>query len=681
MVLRAEYLELLFLVYMFLISFSVLFQESNVWTWRSIDATYVYETSYYTIKVGSKGTAWKPLLLLYSEVEEIGILEISDLYSSVGNVALGDLNVSFAEEGNALSLKYRTANGSLIYVKPIFSVGDRVKIVFTPIRNNSARHVISIWSWYFKKVDGKELSFVLGSAELEVSDCLVLDVKTRRGHEFKVILYVKPRPERIVLYADSIGVNRLELYVSGNAEITIVLPKGSPVYARRLIIVLLSILLIAIYMFVKKFNFKVNLRRVKGWSIKGAIIIGVIIRLLVMPFTMHIWDITTIQEGCYCYVRGVDPYEYVRVRSEELKRITGLPLYYEGFNYLPLALYVFLPFYLCYTSMGFSYNPIIGGHEEGMVRLVYPDIYVFLFMVKVPLFLAELGVIYLLYRKRPSLAALYAIHPYPILISCVWGHFDGLVGLLILLSVLTFEKYPFISGVLYGASLMKIYTVTCFGAYLAHLRDKRRFLSFAAGALIALLPLIYELLFNWEDFGGAVLYHGSRQMGGVNMFNIIRVLNSTPYVLFISRIVFWVFIFAFIIANLIVYVFGKGISLARGVTVLMLIFILFYPVNNEQYLASILPIMVYSFRFPPLLPLVPLVYAFFNSPAYLYFMTPALYSTSYTKDCWVHAWRDWYEVFNPYIPYVFYTIGSIMSLLALNELVLYIRDVKSSIPS
>ncbi|MEM2498342.1 MAG: hypothetical protein QXR81_08205, partial [Candidatus Nezhaarchaeales archaeon] len=156
-------------------------------------------------------------------------------------------------------------------------------------------------------------------------------------------------------------------------------------------------------------------------------LIAVAIRLVVAPFFMHTWDVTTIITSSDQFLKGLSPYAYALRQMEALHEATGLRLPYYGFLYLPTVLPFFAPFYSVYLSL-FKDAPLVGGHGDIYtgLRLTYPQLYYGLTLIKLPVILADGAITYLLYSRSVKAAKIYAFSPYSIVITSIWGNFDPL---------------------------------------------------------------------------------------------------------------------------------------------------------------------------------------------------------------------------------------------------------------
>jgi hypothetical protein len=362
-------------------------------------------------------------------------------------------------------------------------------------------------------------------------------------------------------------------------------------------------------------------------------IIATAIRLAIAPFFMHTWDITTILTSTDQFLKGINPYHYVLQQVEALHEATGLHLPYYGFLYLPHVLLVYTPFYAAYLAL-FGDTPLVGGHGDIYtgLRLIYPQLYYALLLLKLPVILADGAVTYLLYGRSVKAARIYAFSPYVIVITSIWGNFDPLIGLLLLLSSLTFERRKALSGLLYGLSCMKFYTIVCLGAFLPRLmRQPKEMLRFLAGCIISQAPTLWFLARDPNAFLNALVLQAARPINGVNIYYSMAAVRGLEQVQLLTKLIMLIFAGA-VIAVSIHYARRKA-ELNEAITGLMLTYVIFAPVTNEQLLAAIIPIGLLSKNFSHKLALFPLLYIAFNS-TYHYFAIPIFYSSGALRAAW-----------------------------------------------
>jgi hypothetical protein len=382
---------------------------------------------------------------------------------------------------------------------------------------------------------------------------------------------------------------------------------------------------------------------------------AVAIRLAIAPFFMHTWDVTTIIVSSDQFLKGVSPYAYVLQQTESLYENTGLHLPYHGFLYLPTVLIVFAPFYWIYLTL-FGSAPLVGGHGDIYtgLRLVYPQLYYGLLLIKLPVILADGAVIYLLYSRNAGAAKVYAFSPYIIVVTSVWGNFDSLIGLFLLLSYIAFDRSKVLSGFFYGVSMMKLYTIVCMGAFLSRLmKQPRELLKFLAGAAVSQIPTFYYLICEPKTFLGAVVFQAVRPVNGVNLYYSMVAVRGLEETLLLTKLVLLAFAAAIIVVS--VYYAKRGVELNEAITGLMLAYVVFAPVTNEQLLAAIVPIGLLSRNFSHKLTVFPLLYIAFNS-TYHYFAIPIFFSNTVIREAWEGfnaLWGLWVKDYQLQLRYLF----------------------------
>ncbi len=325
------------------------------------------------------------------------------------------------------------------------------------------------------------------------------------------------------------------------------------------------------------------------------------IRLLLAPFFFHVWDINAVQEALNKFINGINIYSYVSNLSSHLSEVTGLQIHYEGFAYLPHVLYILSPFYVLYKSLGFDPSPIQGVTTPFYMLTLHlePSIFAFLLTIKLPIILADAGVVLALYSySDKKLAKLYAFDPYVIFITAIWGAFDALVGLSLLYSLIMLRKNKhFIAGLSYGLSLMKFYSAFAFiPLFMESLKKgSRNALSFIIGLLTSQIPTLYFLIISPNAFLNSTLFfHGSRVGEGLTPLNVlssVQDLNFSTMASLLSSLVAitaWVFITQKTVRG--------EFPVENGVVLSIIAGLFMGKIVHEQYLLGIYPLMLLNNR-------------------------------------------------------------------------------------
>jgi hypothetical protein len=393
------------------------------------------------------------------------------------------------------------------------------------------------------------------------------------------------------------------------------------------------------------------------------VITGLVIRLALAPFFAHAWDMTTIMLSVQQFLHGVNPYTYVMQQSTQLAQTSGLPYY--GFAYLATTLLVYAPFYALYTALGFVATPLLGwqGQVGQTIGVVYPDAYYMLFLLKIPVIAADTVAIYLLYRKSGKMGWIYALSPYVIVITSLWGNFDPLIGVLLLISYLAFERSKLASGFAFGLSMMKVYTIVAAPAFLVSIGKKpKELLAFVAGCFVANLPSFYYLFGNPSSFLYALGFQAARPTNGVNIYNALTQVRTTLLGLSPTQVISGVFVVALGVSVYAVWKFK--LELKESIVLLMLAYLVFAPVTNEQLLAAVIPLGLLSRNFSHKLTIFPLVYIAFNA-TYFYFGAPLFFQTALLQALYYALNTWWGSVVGAYVAQIRYAIGAAMGVTCL----------------
>jgi hypothetical protein len=385
-------------------------------------------------------------------------------------------------------------------------------------------------------------------------------------------------------------------------------------------------------------------------------------RLVIAPFFMHAGDVGTIYESSIMVLKGANLFDFVYAKTMQMQNTTGLPVFFEGYAYHPLLIYFFAPFYWIFTLIAGQGPVMIDGHYPSLPVLIYPWTPLLLLTLKIPIILADVLVVYILAGTDSKKAKIYAFCPFVIFIGVVWGMFDALVALFLLLSYLTSSRHSFLSGLFYGLSLMKLYTIVLLPLYVVRLFGKWRELgAFLAGFAVTLLPIVYYLIVSPVSIWNVlVTFQGGRLMGGVNLYNFIWIVQDLRFDLAVSVIpnVFLVVALLGLIVK-----FGRKASLLESTLAVMFVYFLFGKVINEQFLVSIFPLMLLCRECDHRLWVAPFVFIFLRSPFY-YFMLPILWTSPVFYGYYLEADDVWRQLQAAgYLQIPMYAVGVAFSLL------------------
>jgi hypothetical protein len=405
------------------------------------------------------------------------------------------------------------------------------------------------------------------------------------------------------------------------------------------------------------------------------VLLALAIRLAIAPFFMHAGDVGTIYESSAMALQGSNLYDYVFAKTIQMQNVTGLPVFFEGYAYHPLLIYFFVPFYWLFTLIAGPSPVLIDGHYPSLPVLIYPWTWLMLLLIKIPIILADVAVVYVLAGIDTRKAEIYALCPYVVFISVVWGMFDAIVAIFLLTSYLTFSRNSLLSGILYGLSLVKLYTIVLLPLFIVRLLGKwKELLQFCAGLALTLLPVAYFLIVSPASIWNVlVTFQGTRVMGGVNLYNFIWVVQDLPFDLSLS-ILPNILLAASIL--LLLLKFGRKGPLLQAILAFMFASFLFGRVLNEQFLVSIFPLILLCKECDYRLWIAPFVFVFLRSPFY-YFAIPILWASPIFYSYYLQADAVWMQLQAAgYLMIPIYAVGVAFSLLILWNL-LRILDATS----
>lgn len=167
---------------------------------------------------------------------------------------------------------------------------------------------------------------------------------------------------------------------------------------------------------------------------KKIIFLAILIRLLVMPFFYHP-DIKSQHFHFQFLSKDVfNIYSYLDQNKSELG-------YKDTFNYLPLTYYTFgLTQTITKPFLGNGFDKWI--NDWGETRNDYPDIIFYMFFLKIPYLILDIGLAFLLLKtfKNSKIFYFWLFNPISIYLIYILGNFDILPAFLTLLSFYFLKK-------------------------------------------------------------------------------------------------------------------------------------------------------------------------------------------------------------------------------------------------
>jgi hypothetical protein len=274
-------------------------------------------------------------------------------------------------------------------------------------------------------------------------------------------------------------------------------------------------------------------------------------------------------------------------------------------------------------------------------------------------------------------AEIYAFCPYVIFISVVWGMFDAIVAIFLLLSYLTFSKQSyFLAGLTYGVSLVKLYTAVLAPLYVYRLLGRWKELGeFLLGFSFTLIPVAYYFIVSPSAFWNVVVvFQGLRVMGGVNLYNFIWNVPDVIFDVLLSTVASAATIIgvAYVILK-----YGRRLPLLEAVLAVMLMSFLFGKIMNEQFLVAIFPLILLCKKCDYRLWAAPFIFIFLRS-AFYYFAIPILWASPYFYDLYFQADIVWRQIQTAgYLMVPVYATGIAFSLLILWNLLQLLKPIRS----
>lgn len=247
----------------------------------------------------------------------------------------------------------------------------------------------------------------------------------------------------------------------------------------------------------------------------GLLLLGIVIREAFSFWTGHPWDFEVWIRVGYYTSKGVNPYGL-------LDPVPGLSLSGAG----TMTSIGYPPFWAFITAFLYDLYSLFGGNR-----------FVYYFLLKQPLILGDLAVGYLLFRIAKlwggtdalSLTRFWMLCPFVIVVSSIWGMFDGLTIAFMLAALVAFgQTYKSASLIGIGAYLKGIPLV--FAPVISAARDIRHSLKFLLVALgipitLSIAPFV---ILRWDPTGFLLMARSqsSRPVEGMTLWSMFRYFPS-----------------------------------------------------------------------------------------------------------------------------------------------------------
>jgi len=354
------------------------------------------------------------------------------------------------------------------------------------------------------------------------------------------------------------------------------------------------------------------------------VLLALVIRLVIAPFTYHPWEYRTYNNTCANIHDGINPYSYFWELTEEAKSRDEYDLeYYEYWAYSPAGLA-----WLAILSP-LDPEPIDPFAE---IEDQTPDP-LLSFLFKLPSIIADLICGYLLYRlavrikhNNPyQVLKWWLLMPLPWFLTAVWGGFDSVVLAGILAAILLIMR-PGLSGLALGfGAAVKTLPVFIGPVFLIHTKRRKWVKLVGAAAAVMLAACFYYLIVSPGDLWGAMVgFHGGRYGGGLTIYSVWQLgrQNVVWDIVFKS-----IWVIPLVIGWLWIWRRHSG-EIIKGCALTLLWFVIASKLVNPAYMLYVFPFMLlFSRKMPSFWQLmlwqgVILTWIFFNLSISLFFMYP-----------------------------------------------------------
>jgi len=330
-------------------------------------------------------------------------------------------------------------------------------------------------------------------------------------------------------------------------------------------------------------------------------------RLLFIPFS-HPWDIQTHYALFAAIKFDQSPYVLTQVLSMEA-RTERVLLYHEYFQYPPGLIYLYWPIAKLYSYL--NLDPSLNYHfaRQSSVPAI-PAPWFFAYFFKLPLLVADMGIVILLWKMGGRQVALrYAWNIYPIMV--LFWMFEAYGSFCLLLGIywLNNKKNNQAAIILAIGTAIKYLPAIVLPAILLYMLRERYSLSsifrfmllfglVTAGLCVGPWPLVGSDFLQGNLF--SLEWQSWRSGAGLNLHYVFRLLNEWLPEAF-SGLYRKSYLFSAALGNLIfpigmlftyAYTYRKKLDLNRTVLVTLLGYIAFNKVVNEYYILPMIPFML-----------------------------------------------------------------------------------------
>lgn len=287
----------------------------------------------------------------------------------------------------------------------------------------------------------------------------------------------------------------------------------------------------------------------KSLAISKIFLLGLLIRLVLMPFTAH-YDLRGINFAVFQlpFNHVINIYEIARAAPVDY--LTNVNFGREYFIYPPLTYFTLGSFmWLLKPFYGSGFVTWIQGYGNDVLSvLTHPHVFRYLFLMKIPYLVFDLLALFGLYRfvslkkDRQRILKYWWLNPIVIFLPYVWGQFDIIPVALSVLALSLLRKRPVAGALLLGlAAAFKNYPLLFLPVVILSIAKdyKQGIKMFLAGVL----PFILTVLpfAGHSFFRDTVLFSWQSQKMLDFMWGIGGDIGIYPFVIGYTLIAFWSF--------------------------------------------------------------------------------------------------------------------------------------------
>lgn len=328
------------------------------------------------------------------------------------------------------------------------------------------------------------------------------------------------------------------------------------------------------------------------------LLLGLFVRFAFINLN-HNWDVITWNNFFTDLSRDRSPYQTLAEQTQDARTTwgEGWALYFEGFAYPPMTIFIWYPFAKVYGAFyPLDYVQVV--HGETLFTQVP---WAFNLFFKFPILLADIGIALLLYKmckRREKSMRMFLFNPYIIFISAAWM-FDSIATFFLLLATYLFEKkrYDLSAISLSFGFLTKWFPVFALPIFCTELLRRRSWKFVRYLVIFGLVSAAFILPFL-DGFMLSLSLHTSRMAAGMTIFSgfyAIPSLLGTPLGSYLAIEVvptICTFILVFGMSITYAHLSKKRMPIRKKVLITFIVYLLVMKVVNEAYAFALIPFLI-----------------------------------------------------------------------------------------